>query len=98
MKYLRNVVQLELNPGLCTGCGRCAEVCPHGVFVLKQGKASITDRDRCIECGACALNCPAHAVTVGRGVGCASAVIGSLLKGGEPECGCSGDLEKSSCC
>ena len=95
MRYLTDVVTLELDAGKCTGCGTCLQVCPHGVFALEDGKAQIIDRDACIECGACALNCPEGALAVEAGVGCANAVIRGMLRGTEPECDCSGD---SSCC
>ncbi len=95
MRYLADVVTLELDAGKCTGCRVCTDVCPHGVFVVEGGKAKIVDRDACIECGACALNCPEAALSVEAGVGCANAVIRGMLRGTTPECGCSGD---SSCC
>ena len=88
-KYLKNVVSLSFDEKKCTGCGRCAEVCPHAVFEVTKGKAEIIQRDLCMECGACALNCPAEALAVNPGVGCAAAYIFSWLTGKEPACGCS---------
>jgi len=95
LKYLSGVATLALDNEKCTGCGMCVAVCPHAVFKVENGKASITDRDLCMECGACAENCPAGAVSVKKGVGCAAAVINGFLRGTEPDCGCGG---KSSCC
>jgi len=89
LEYLKNVVTLELDEGLCSGCGTCMEVCPHQVFAIKGRKASISKRDSCMECGACALNCPASALSVKTGVGCASAVISSLISRKEVSCDCS---------
>jgi ferredoxin len=71
MVYLRNVVTLELDETACTGCGRCAEVCPHAVFVLESGRSKLRQRDACMECGACSRNCPSGAIQVQAGVGCA---------------------------
>ena len=88
MKYLKNVVTLEYDPEKCTGCRRCLEVCPRTVFEMRDKKARIIDKDRCIECGACANNCQYEALTVDAGVGCATAIIYSMLQGGEPDCSC----------
>ena len=94
MKYLANVTTLHYVAEKCVGCGRCVEVCPHAVFDLKDKRAVITDRDKCMECGACALNCEFGAITVTSGVGCAAAIINSMITGGPPSCDCS----DGSCC
>ena len=96
MKYLANVTTLTYAAEKCTGCGRCVEVCPHNVFVLQERRAQITDRDRCMECGACALNCDFGALAVNSGVGCAAALINSMITGGEPSCDC-GDSAVDCC-
>ncbi len=98
MTYLLNVASLEIIPDLCVGCGMCIEVCPHGVFTLQSKKAVILDRDQCMECGACVSNCAFGALNVARGVGCAAAVINSIINGGEPSCDCSGQNKTSDCC
>ncbi len=90
MRYLQNVVTLELDQQKCIGCGMCTIVCPHGVLVIDQRKAHIVDRDLCMECGACAKNCPVEALSVKAGVGCASAIIYSWVTGEEPSCDCGG--------
>ncbi|MCP4022009.1 MAG: 4Fe-4S dicluster domain-containing protein [Desulfobacteraceae bacterium] len=69
IRYLDNVTTLDLNREQCIGCSLCTEVCPHNVFVLKEGKARIIDRDACMECGACVNNCPSEAISVNPGVG-----------------------------
>ncbi len=98
MKYLSNAASLEFLAEQCTGCGRCIEVCPHEVFALKDRKALILDKDRCMECGACANNCAFGALRVDKGVGCAAALINSMITGGEPSCGCSSKDETGGCC
>jgi ferredoxin len=79
-RYLKNVATLELDRAACTGCGRCMEVCPHGVFAVAEKRARITDLDACMECGACARNCAAGAIRVDAGVGCASGLINEWLR------------------
>ena len=96
MKYLANVTTLKYDPEKCAGCGRCVEVCPHGVFLMQDKRASITDKDRCMECGACARNCDFGAITVDSGVGCAAAIINGMITGNEPTCGC-GDTTAGCC-
>ncbi len=100
MTYLKDIVTLELNTGICTGCGMCKTVCPHGVFTIKDGKAGIVNRDNCMECGACMMNCPVNALTVNKGVGCAYAIISSKLRGRKEiscDCGCSEESSDSDC-
>jgi NAD-dependent dihydropyrimidine dehydrogenase PreA subunit len=96
MRYLANVVTLQFSSEKCTGCGRCWEVCPHGVFVPEAKRARVAERDLCIECGACARNCRYGAISVRSGVGCASAIIAGALRGGPPSCDCGGG--SASCC
>lgn len=104
MVYLKNVATLELDTQKCTGCGICTEVCPHGVFKMNGKSVHIIDRDACMECGACSRNCPAEAIGVEAGVGCAAAVINSLLgrNGGECCCGpqtnADGTVKSGGCC
>lgn len=94
MKYLKHVVTLRLNRDACMGCGRCLEVCPHGVFALADRKAVIVARDACMECGACARNCLAKALYVKNGVGCAVGILNAKL--GRTS-GCCGE-EQACCC
>lgn len=97
--YLNNVVTLSLDEEKCTGCGMCLEVCPHRVLRMNRTHVEIENRDACMECGACSRNCPFEAISVQAGVGCAAAVINSMLgrKGGDccsiDDCGGS-----SGCC
>lgn len=69
LRYIENVVTLDLDENKCIGCGICSIVCPHRIFEVKEGKAHILDKDKCIECGACAKNCPLKAISVNAGVG-----------------------------
>ena len=97
MKYLADVATLQYLAEKCAGCGICAEVCPQGVFAIRGKRAVVTDRDRCMECGACALNCEFGAISVNAGVGCAAALINSMVTGGPPACDC-GPTPGGGCC
>jgi len=99
LTYLKNGETLSLDASRCTGCGSCIDICPHAVFVLEGGKASVAGRGRCMECGACARNCPAGALSVVAGVGCAAAIIVGKLRGRAPtcECGCGAEKETRCC-
>jgi NAD-dependent dihydropyrimidine dehydrogenase PreA subunit len=99
LAYLSGVVSLAYSPEKCTGCGRCAEVCPRAVFVMDGPKAKLAGRDNCIECGACGLNCAFGAITVKRGVGCASAIINGIVTKGDPDLGtCDCGKDSGGCC
>jgi len=103
LKYISDVVTLHYEESKCKGCGMCVEVCPHGVYVLENKKAQITDRDLCMECGACANNCEFGAISVDAGVGCAAAIFSSIFsKSGAVCCGPtdnpSDTSSKPTCC
>jgi NAD-dependent dihydropyrimidine dehydrogenase PreA subunit len=88
MIYMKDVVTLGFDQVRCVGCGMCTLVCPRGVWSLNNGTAHIQDRNACMECGACATNCPAGAISVKPGVGCAAAVINSVLGRKNSSCCC----------
>jgi NAD-dependent dihydropyrimidine dehydrogenase PreA subunit len=96
MKYISSKITLEFMADSCTGCGRCVEVCPHGVFAMEGDRAVLKARDRCMECGACARNCDYGALKVNAGVGCASAIITGMIRGTEPSCDCGSS--GTACC
>jgi len=94
LRYLSNVVTLELDRSKCNGCRMCVAVCPHAVLAVADGSAEIVDRDACMECGACMTNCEPGALSVEVGVGCVTAVIKGAISGTEANCCCGGD----DCC
>lgn len=52
--------QMDLNRDKCVSCGRCEQVCPMAVEVLRD-----INSPECIRCGACRRACPAGAITAG---------------------------------
>ncbi len=88
LRYIEEVVTLELDGKKCNGCRVCMQVCPHGVFEIRDRFAHIADRGACMECGACTLNCAQGAISVSPGVGCAAAIINGWIRGTEPSCDC----------
>ncbi len=53
LRYLANVVTLDLDEKVCNGCGMCVTVCPHRVFEI-AGREAVTPGDEsCLDCGAC---------------------------------------------
>jgi ferredoxin len=55
----RYCVELDLEQ--CIVCGRCAQVCPRGVFVVAD-TAAMPHSARCEQCGACIVQCPVDAL------------------------------------
>lgn len=94
--YLKDVVTLKVLPDQCTGCGMCEDVCPHGVLAVEDRRVRIMNRDACMECGACSRNCPVGAIAVDAGVGCAAAVINSMLNRQGGGCCCTIDDKNPS--
>ena len=97
-RYIESVITLEYDPERCTGCRRCTEVCPHGVFAMEEGRAALVDRGRCMECGACELNCAWGAITVQSGVGCVSALLTASIRDRLGIAGCAADGGSGGCC
>ncbi|NHJ23896.1 MAG: 4Fe-4S dicluster domain-containing protein [Candidatus Lokiarchaeota archaeon] len=53
---------ITLDEEKCTGCGKCVEVCPFNLRILKQGKSSV-DPKLCVGCGRCVKVCPEKAIS-----------------------------------
>ena len=47
---------------LCTGCGACANICPHDAIVMKENEKGflkpVIDVAKCKHCGLCEKICP----------------------------------------
>ncbi|MDO5537136.1 MAG: glycyl-radical enzyme activating protein, partial [Desulfovibrionaceae bacterium] len=55
--------QLMHFANLCTGCGRCLDVCPSGA-VRRENSLFVRDFSRCAGCGRCAEVCPSGAASM----------------------------------
>jgi NAD-dependent dihydropyrimidine dehydrogenase PreA subunit len=58
------LVEIKINLKKCTGCGTCVDVCPAGVYELKNGKSSAVNADECLACRVCETECPENAIEV----------------------------------
>jgi pyruvate formate lyase activating enzyme len=56
--------EVGLYKTLCTGCGKCAEVCPESALVFKANKPPLINRERCTGCGLCVSECPYQALVI----------------------------------
>jgi uncharacterized protein (DUF362 family)/Pyruvate/2-oxoacid:ferredoxin oxidoreductase delta subunit len=56
----------QLDPGKCTSCGQCADICPTGAISLngRPENGGNVDRDLCISCFCCLEVCPEKAVDI----------------------------------
>jgi MinD superfamily P-loop ATPase len=52
----------QVDEALCTGCGRCAEVCEFHAIVVLGGKPLVFS-ELCHGCGSCTLECPEEAIS-----------------------------------
>lgn len=48
----------------CTGCGKCADVCPFGLLEIADGRPHWKS-DRCQMCMKCVMHCPTRALRLG---------------------------------
>jgi len=58
----RQLLKMQIDTELCSGCGACVEACPSEAISLQANIATITKR-LCTECGACVEVCPTGALT-----------------------------------
>ena len=49
---------------LCTGCGRCVDICPTSCLAMDCHLPWLPRPSDCISCGACVFLCPPAALTL----------------------------------
>lgn len=62
MRVVRHII--EIDEGLCTGCGACAPACAEGAIQVIDGKARLVADKYCDGLGACLGECPTGALKV----------------------------------
>ncbi|GBE56617.1 ferredoxin-2 [archaeon BMS3Bbin16] len=64
------MIEIIVDRDLCTGCGKCREVCPKGprVWDISEvgGKkvATVLDNESCLYCTLCISRCPTDAIKI----------------------------------
>lgn len=61
-RELEQKLVARIDPGLCTGCGLCATVCPAGA--IAAGPTAVVDPRLCQGCGTCTEQCPQGAISL----------------------------------
>jgi NADP-reducing hydrogenase subunit HndC len=66
----KKLVQFEIDPEKCIGCGKCAKNCPADAIVRTDYTAPghklasfAIDTKKCVKCGACIDNCKFGAIS-----------------------------------
>jgi anaerobic sulfite reductase subunit C len=59
-------VEVQCEPGACSGCGECGAVCEESAVALDNDRLVRIDCESCVRCGACARGCPTAALKNGR--------------------------------
>jgi NADH-quinone oxidoreductase subunit F len=58
----RNLITMRIDRSVCSGCGRCKEVCSFGAVCGEPKSPHLIDPAACTRCGACRSVCPTEAV------------------------------------
>jgi ferredoxin len=65
-RHPKGYLVAEVDPELCRGCGRCADICPEGAAHLEEtargAACSVIDSSFCTGCGNCLAECPTGAI------------------------------------
>ena len=55
-------MSIHIDEKNCIGCGKCVDICPGNLIILRNKKAAIRDVRDCWGCTACVKICPKNAV------------------------------------
>jgi NAD-dependent dihydropyrimidine dehydrogenase PreA subunit len=61
---IKKLPKPKINLSKCSGEGSCVDVCPVGVYEIKNKKSTIVNSDVCIGCRACEVQCPNSAIVI----------------------------------
>lgn len=53
---------IEIDEKICVACGKCADICPGNLILMKNSCAKIRDVRDCWGCCACVKICPKNAI------------------------------------
>ena len=62
LRLICKLVDLYWDRTRCTGCGRCLDFCPRGVFSQREDGGIRITASLCIPCGGCLGACPSGAI------------------------------------
>ena len=66
-KKCRALIEYEVVPDNCKGCGRCSKQCPTGAIAGEKKKPFIIEKEKCVRCGLCINACKFEAITITSG-------------------------------
>ncbi len=55
---------IAIDKALCTGCGKCYDICPEDVYAFSDRQVTVKYPDECWWCGSCQMDCPTGALKI----------------------------------